>query len=234
MLPSQPQGSKRFRFAALGLAVVVNISLAGLIYGLTIGSHQPIVKEPVTINFRQFTDSSVQEKMLEEEVEITAKPKSEVSVSATLQPPQPSFSVQNRDITSSISLPAIAVPTFNANPELVSVALDIQPESILAPPQVNVIEQGALGQPEIGFAKVLRKVKPQYPYKAQRLKIEGHVLLHILIDDTGQVQEIKVIEEKPRGYFVRAVRKAIRREQFESAPQGTEVWKQRRVEFAFD
>jgi protein TonB len=234
MLPSQPQGNKRFRFAALGLAVVVNISLAGLIYGLTIGSHQPIVKEPVTINFRQFTDSSVQEQVLEEDTEIMAKPKPEVSVSAIQQPPLPSFSVPNRDINSNISLPAIAVPTFNVNPELVSVAVDIQPEIILAPPQVNAIEQGALGQPEIGFAKVLRKVKPQYPYKAQRLKIEGHVLLHILIDDTGRVQEIKVIEEKPRGYFVRAVRKAIRRERFESAPQGTEVWKQRRVEFAFD
>ncbi|MFT5881068.1 MAG: protein TonB, partial [Moritella sp.] len=190
MLPSQPQGSKRFRFAALGLAVVVNISLAGLIYGLTIGSHQPTVKEPITINFRQFTDSSVQEQVLEEDTEITTKPTPkptpEVSVSATPQPSLPNFSVQNRDINSSISLPAIAVPTFSANPQLVSAALDIQPKIILAPPQVNMIEQGALDQPEIGFAKVLRKVQPQYPYKAQRLKIEGHVLLHILIDDTGR------------------------------------------------
>lgn len=234
MLPSQPQGSKRFRFAALGLAVVVNISLAGLIYGLTIGSHQPIVKEPVTINFRQFTDSSVQEQVLKEEAEITPQPKPEVSASVTPQPPLPSFAVQNMDINSSIRLPAIAVPTFNANPEFVSVAVDIQPESIVAPQQVKAIEQGTLAQPEIGFAKVLRKVKPQYPYKAQRLKIEGHVLLHILIDDTGRVQEIKVIEEKPRGYFVRSVRKAVRRELFEKAPQGTEVWKKRRVEFAFD
>jgi len=51
------------------------------------------------------------------------------------------------------------------------------------------------------------------------------------VNDDGRAEEIKIIEEKPRGYFGKVSRKSVRRWQFEKAPTGTEVWKKWRMVF---
>lgn len=231
MLQLQQRGSKRFRLLAFLLAVLVNISLAALIYSLTIGSNKAPVQEPISINFRQFTDSRVEEQEITPELEVIPEPKPQQEMVALPQPVQLSFDMQNINLNSSITLPALSVPTFDVSPQLVDVTSHIQPQAEVTPVAVTNVEQASVGEPEIGFAKVLRKTDPQYPYKAKRLKIEGYVLLHILINDDGRAEEIKVIEEKPRGYFAKTSRKAVRRWQFEKAPVGTEVWKQWKMEF---
>jgi len=231
MLQLQQRGSKRFRLIAFVLAVLVNISLAGLIYSLTIGGNKAPVQDTITINFRQFTDSNVAEQEITPELEVIPEPKPQQDMVALPQSVQPSFDVQNINLNSSITLPALAVPTFDVSPQLVDVTSHIQPQAEVAPVVVTNVEQATVGEPEIGFAKVLRKTNPQYPYKAKRLKIEGSVLLHILVNDDGRAEEIKVIEENPRGYFAKASRKSVRRWQFEKAPAGTEVWKKLRMVF---
>jgi len=231
MLQSQLRGNKRFYLLALMLAVAVNISLAALIYGLTIGSNKALVTDPITINFRQFTDSSVEEQEISPELEVIPEPKPQQEMLTLPQSVQPTFDVSNINLNSSITLPALSVPTFEVSPQLVDVTSHIQPQAVVTPVAVTNVEQASVGEPEIGFAKVLRKTNPQYPYKAKRLKIEGYVLLHILINDDGRAEEIKIIEEKPRGYFARSTRKAVRRWQFEKAPEGAEVWKKWRMVF---
>jgi protein TonB len=231
MLQLQQRGSKRFRLIAFVLAVLVNISLAGLIYSLTIGGNKVPLKDPVTINFRQFTDSNVEEQEITPELEVIPEPKPQQDMVALPQSVQPSFDVQNINLNSSITLPALSMPTFDVSPQLVDVTRYIQPQAKVAPAVMTNVEQVVVGEPEIGFAKVLRKTEPQYPYKAKRLGVEGYVVLHILINDDGRAEEIKVIEEKPRGYFAKTSRKAIRRWQFEKAPVGTKVWKQQKMVF---
>lgn len=236
MLQLQQRSSKGHWLLALALAVLVNISLAGLIYSLTIGSNKAPTIEPITINFRQFTDSKVEEQEISPELEVIPEPKPQQEM-LTLPPPvQQSldinrFDVSNINLNSSITLPALSVPTFEVLPQLVDVTSYIQPQVEVAPAAVTNVEQANIGEPEIGFAKVLRKTDPQYPYKALRLKIEGYVLLHILVNDDGRAEEIKIIEEQPRGYFGKVSRKAVRRWQFEKAPAGSEVWKKWRMVF---
>ncbi|MGC3834907.1 energy transducer TonB [Moritella viscosa] len=234
MLQLQQRGSKRFRLIALVLAVLVNISLAGLIYSLTIGGNKAPVNDPITINFRQFTDSNVEEQHVTPELEVIPEPKPQQDMVALPQSIQPSFDVQNINLNSSITLSALSMPTFDVSPQLIDVTSHIQPQVEVTPTVETNVEQTAVGEPEISFAKILRKTEPQYPYKAKRLRIEGYVLLHILINDDGRAEEIKVIEEKPRGYFAKTSRKAVRRWLFEKAPVGTEVWKKWRMSFELE
>jgi len=216
MLQLLQPGSKQFSLAALSLAIVVNVSLAGLIYGLTIGSSKPPVKDPLTINFRQFTDSTVEEQNDEPELAPIEEPQ---PVAAALPPAvQATFDAPDISFNSSISLPAVSVPTFNVAPQLVDMTSAIQPEAVLA-------------EPQIGLAKIRHRSNPEYPYKARRLKIEGYVLLHVLIDDAGRPKQIKVIEEQPRGYFAKASRKAVGRWEFEKTPRGTTEWKKVKLGF---
>jgi len=231
MLQSQQRSSKGYWLLALALALLVNVSLAGLIYCLTIGSNKIPEQDPISINFRQFTDSSVEEQEITPELEVIPEPKPQQEMVTLPQPVQPSFDVSNINLNSSISLPVLSVPSFDVSPQLVDVTSHIQPQVEVAPAVVTNVEQATVGEPEIGFAKVLRKTNPQYPYKAKRLKIEGYVLLHILVNDDGRAEEIKIIEEKPRGYFGKVSRKSVRRWQFEKAPTGTEVWKKWRMVF---
>ena len=215
MLQSLQLGNKQFSLIALSFAIVINISLAGLIYGLTIGNSQQPIKDPLTINFRQFTDSSVEEQKSEVELETIQEPQ---PVSTTLTDAvQVTLDVPKINFNSSISLPTVSAPTFDVQPQLVDITSAIQP----------AISTG----PQIGLAKVRHRTNPQYPYKARRLKIEGYVLLHVLVDDAGQPQEIKVIEEQPRGYFAKASRKAVGRWEFEKTPTGTTEWKKIKLGF---
>jgi len=244
MLLSQPQDNKPsfigfnanscflrnkwLRAGALMTAILVNLTLAALIYGLTIGSKIAPVNDVISINFRQFTDSAVEEQTLEPELTVIPEKQPELNQLPT-PTVQPSIDVPKINLNSSISMPVLAMPEFSVSPSLDNISV---PDMSVAPVTPTVVKTlGKVATPTIGFAKVLRKVQPQYPYKAQRLKIEGHVLLHILIDDEGSPLEIKVIEEQPRGYFAQSARKAIRRWHFEKAPQGQEVWKKWRLAF---
>jgi len=216
MLQLLQPDSKHFSLTALSLAILINISLAGLIYGLTIGNNKQPIQDPLTINFRQFTDSSIEEQQSEPELELIQEPQQvtetlPTAVQATLDTPNINFNTH-------INLPAISAPTFNVSPQLADVSNLIQPEPVIA-------------ESQIGVAKVRHRSNPEYPYKARRLKIEGYVLLHVLIDDAGRPQEIKVIEEQPRGYFAKVSRKAVGRWEFEKTPAGTTEWKKVKLGF---
>ena len=55
------------------------------------------------------------------------------------------------------------------------------------------------------------KVAPAYPSRARSRGIEGYVLLSFLVDETGRVQEPKVVESQPRGVFDRVALDAVRK-----------------------
>ena len=229
MLLSPLRSRNRAGLLALLVGLLINISLAAVIYGLTLGANKPPALTSITINFRQFTDSSVTAEDMPAEQTVLAEPSPQPQITAMAAPAQPVVNVNNIASVSAISLPVIAVPTFVSTPQFIDVASSIEP---LADVMTGAdVEQAVLGEPNMALAKVLRKTDPIYPYKAKRLKIEGYVLLHVLIDDSGRAQQIKIIEEQPRGYFAKVTRNAVRRWQFEHAPAGTQVWKQWRVAF---
>ncbi|MGL6251309.1 MAG: energy transducer TonB, partial [Billgrantia desiderata] len=62
-------------------------------------------------------------------------------------------------------------------------------------------------------------VPPEYPSRAQRRGLEGHVELQFLIRPDGSVDRssIRVVESQPRNVFDSAAEQAVARWQFEPA-----------------
>ncbi len=80
----------------------------------------------------------------------------------------------------------------------------------------------------------LRRTAMQYPPQARSRGIEGHVLLSILIDPDGRVEQARVLESQPPGLFDQVARTAIMGWQFEPARyQGmpVRVWARQNIRF---
>ncbi|CAM4023130.1 energy transducer TonB [Vreelandella rituensis] len=94
------------------------------------------------------------------------------------------------------------------------------------------IAQTASQEPvEVGSPTPLNQVPPEYPSRAQRRGLEGHVELEFLIRRDGSVEpsSIKVVGAQPRKVFDQAARKAVASWQFEVASQVRRA--RQRVEF---
>lgn len=77
----------------------------------------------------------------------------------------------------------------------------------------------------------LRLGKPMYPPRAQSLGIEGTVKVRFDINEDGRVENIEIISAKPRNYFEKDVRSAMRHWRYEKiAYKGKEVI----IDFKFD
>jgi protein TonB len=87
----------------------------------------------------------------------------------------------------------------------------------LGPPGIDVeipsigLTKIGLGGPKNKSATPIFRVEPQYPIKAATNGIEGWVSLSFSIDKLGRVIDVKVMDAKPKRYFERAARKALRK-----------------------
>ncbi|MDX5377372.1 MAG: energy transducer TonB [Halomonas sp.] len=77
-------------------------------------------------------------------------------------------------------------------------------------------EQGPV---DVGQITPTNRVPPEYPSRAQRRGLEGHVELQFLIRPDGSVDRssIRVVESQPRNVFDSAAEQAVARWQFEPA-----------------
>lgn len=74
-----------------------------------------------------------------------------------------------------------------------------------------------------------------YPQRAYQSRIRGKVILRILINERGGVDEVMVLESEPRGVFEEAALDAARALQFSPALRfGHRVKSQKTLEVAFD
>lgn len=53
------------------------------------------------------------------------------------------------------------------------------------------------------------KMAPQYPYRAKRLNISGHVKVRFLVTREGNIKNIEIVEAEPIGMFEKSVMKAL-------------------------
>ena len=85
-----------------------------------------------------------------------------------------------------LDLPMVeSVPTFDTNMGLFSV--------------------GQLDAP----LTTLVRVPPMYPVRARQQNIEGWVKVSFVVDETGSVGNIKVLEADPEGIFERSVQRCV-------------------------
>lgn len=75
------------------------------------------------------------------------------------------------------------------------------------------------GPVDVGEIAPTSRVPPEYPSRAQRRGLEGHVELQFLIRPDGSVDRssIRVVESQPRNVFDSAAEQAVARWQFEPA-----------------
>lgn len=153
--------------------------------------------------------------------------------SAPTPPPEPAPAPQ---VDSTIALPepelppleAPEVPLDESLPELTETLPKPEPEPRPAPEPVPAPSPEPASPPEpvsrepvdVGnSAQATRRVPPEYPSRAQRRGLEGHVVVQFIIAPDGRVEpsSIKVVEADPRGVFDRAARRAIADWQFVTA-----------------
>ncbi len=85
--------------------------------------------------------------------------------------------------------------------------------------------------------RVLRRVPPDYPWRAADEGVEGSVALRLLVDRAGRVEELEVERAQPPGVFEQAALDAVRRWTF--APgrfqgQPVSVWCKTEVVFRME
>ncbi len=66
---------------------------------------------------------------------------------------------------------------------------------------------------------VIKKVPPNYSQTALRFRIQGNVVLRVLIDEDGKVEEVTVLKKLKHGLTEEAV-KAVKKWRFEPATSG--------------
>ena len=104
---------------------------------------------------------------------------------------------------------------FEINPHLPAVSTDlnlpaIEEFSMDAPVVKGSYEIGELDAP----LTTLVKIDPLYPIRAKRRKIEGFVTVEFLVTNTGQVEQIKIIEAEPQGVFEKNVIESVSKWRF--------------------
>lgn len=79
-----------------------------------------------------------------------------------------------------------------------------------------------------------RRRAPDYPVRARAKGVTGYVVLNLLIDESGDVVNIKVLESKPSGEFEEAAKAAVKSWKFQPASYQGEpvrVWAKQIVRF---
>ncbi len=80
----------------------------------------------------------------------------------------------------------------------------------------------------------LATLKPQYPYRAKRLGVEGYVTVQFLVDRNGQAKELTIVNAEPAGVFEQAVRKTVPRWRFKPGKKGgraVDTWVEMTIRF---
>lgn len=73
----------------------------------------------------------------------------------------------------------------------------------------------------------LQAIQPAYPVEAVSANVTGSVVLLLLLDESGKVQEISVEEASPPGYFEKSAMEAFRNARFTPAQRQGRVVKSR-------
>jgi protein TonB len=99
-----------------------------------------------------------------------------------------------------------------------------------APPERTVTGSGVDSPP-----RILTRSEPEYPVNARRLRVEGTVLLNVLVGTDGRVRDVKVLEADGGKLLSPAAVDAVRKWTFTPAMRSgrpVECWHKVPIRFA--
>lgn len=68
--------------------------------------------------------------------------------------------------------------------------------------------------------RIVRKVQPDYPYRARRRSVHGEVTVKFLVTEKGEVDRLSVVKARPEGVFEKSVVRAVQRWRFSPGIHG--------------
>lgn len=201
----------KYKLMSLGLGVA--LSLAILLFMATLveppkGEKMAREQKPIVINMQnEVTEVQVRERPVPQEPEPLPEPPAVLAstplplpAAAPLPAVQPSL-----DLVSSLSAVQVSAPGVATSPTPVASG------NFHGQQQGTGIGAGDMLMP-------LQRVEPVYPYRAQQAGIEGSVTLRFSVDADGRVQDVEVVEAKPKRQFERAAMGAIKQWRYQPRP----------------
>ncbi|MDM5090938.1 TonB family protein [Aeromonas bestiarum] len=201
----------KFKLMSLGLGIA--LSLAILLFMATLveppkGEKVASEQKSIVINMQnEVTEVQVRERPVPQEPEPLPEPPAALaSTPMPLPAAAPLPSVQpSLDLVSSLSVVQVYAP---------GVATSTAP---VLSGNFHGQQQGA-GVGAGDMLMPLQRIEPVYPYRAQQAGIEGAVTLRFSVDAEGRVQDVEVIEAKPKRQFERAAIQAINKWRYQPRP----------------
>lgn len=201
----------KFKLMSLGLGIA--LSLAILLFMATLveppnGKKVASEQKSIVINMQnEVTEVQVRERPVPQEPEPLPEPPAALaSTPMPLPAAAPLPSVQpSLDLVSSLSAVQVYAP---------GVATSTAP---VLSGNFHGQQQGA-GVGAGDMLMPLQRIEPVYPYRAQQAGIEGAVTLRFSVDAEGRVQDVEVIEAKPKRQFERAAIQAINKWRYQPRP----------------
>ena len=179
-----------------GMLLYFNYNLSKIYIPINIAERP----EPISIEYKK-TLEPVEIEETEETVQQPIAPTKRNTSTVSAQPPVTSVPIYRENIEKPGD---IGIPTNNT-------IIDFQIPHVpghFTPEQVD------------RRPRILRPVKPVYPYQASVSGIEGRVVLRFIVDENGRVQDPEVTKAEPAGVFEEAALAAIIKYKFIPAKIG--------------
>lgn len=201
----------KFKLMSLGLGLLLSLGILLFMAALVEPPKersQRDEQDPIVIRMQtEQSEVAQRERPVPPKPEPLPEPPAALSLSPMPTPTTPPLpSVQpSLDLVADLSPVQVAAPGVLAAPAPAAVAAG-NPHG-----QLNGVGSSDILTP-------LQRIEPAYPYRAQQAGIEGFVTLSFAVDAQGRVQDVTVVEAKPRRQFERAAIQAVSKWRYQPRP----------------
>jgi protein TonB len=208
---------------AIVLALVLNALMFGLMPGLLtdVSDHRelPGLLHPVNVFRVKRPEPPLPEKR-KPKPEEREKPPEAKTISGAVQKEKP---------VTKPRLPFAINPRLPAGPGIVPT---------IDPGKFTTADKGLFNLSDLDRPlQILMQIKPRRPLKADRMGIEGWVMIKYVINEQGRVEQAEVIDARPAGVFEKAVLDAAPLWRFSPptvAGAPVKVWAEQKIVFNFE